>query len=86
MTAPINIGSFEAKTHFSQLLEQVEQGAQFVITRRGKKIAQLMAVENEKPSADHRAAATAQMREKLRAQGVSFTTDEILEMIREGRR
>ena len=35
------IGAFEAKTHFSQLLERVHQGTVFIVTRRGKPIAQL---------------------------------------------
>jgi prevent-host-death family protein len=35
------IGAFEAKTHFSQLLERVERGEEIVITRRGKPIAVL---------------------------------------------
>ena len=39
------VGAFEAKTHFSQLLEQVHQGAVFVVTRRGKPIAQLQPAE-----------------------------------------
>lgn len=35
------IGAFEAKTHFSQLLERAQQGTIFVVTRRGKPVAQL---------------------------------------------
>jgi antitoxin (DNA-binding transcriptional repressor) of toxin-antitoxin stability system len=33
------VGSFEAKTHLSQLLDQVEKGAVVTITRRGKPVA-----------------------------------------------
>lgn len=35
------IGSFEAKTHFSALLEKVQQGKVFVVTKRGRPVAQL---------------------------------------------
>jgi prevent-host-death family protein len=39
---PTTIGSFEAKTHFAQLLERVEQGEEIVITRCGKPVARLV--------------------------------------------
>ena len=35
------IGAFEAKTRLSELLEQVSQGHTFVITRRGRPVAEL---------------------------------------------
>ena len=38
------IGSFDAKTNFSALLERVERGEQIVITRRGKPVARLMPI------------------------------------------
>lgn len=34
-------GSFEAKTHFSEIIEKVRQGQTFIVTRRGKPIAQI---------------------------------------------
>ena len=37
----MEIGAFEAKTHLSELLQKVEGGESFVITRRGKPVAQL---------------------------------------------
>jgi prevent-host-death family protein len=37
-----SIGTFEAKTHLSDLLEQVEAGESFVITRRGQPVARLV--------------------------------------------
>ncbi|MDX1920504.1 MAG: type II toxin-antitoxin system prevent-host-death family antitoxin [Candidatus Caenarcaniphilales bacterium] len=38
------IGSFEAKTHFSRLIEQVENGEveEFIITKYGKAVARLI--------------------------------------------
>ena len=38
------IGSFDAKTNFSALLERVERGEQIVITRRGKPVARLVPI------------------------------------------
>jgi antitoxin (DNA-binding transcriptional repressor) of toxin-antitoxin stability system len=35
----IEVGAFEAKTHFSQLLDEVEEGAVVRISRRGKPVA-----------------------------------------------
>jgi prevent-host-death family protein len=37
----VNIGTLEAKTRLSELLQAVQQGSTFVITRNGKPIAQL---------------------------------------------
>ncbi len=39
------MGAFEAKTHFSSLLEQVERGEEFLITRHGHPVARLMSVK-----------------------------------------
>lgn len=38
------IGSFEAKTHLSSLLEKVEQGETFTITRHGTPVARLVPI------------------------------------------
>ena len=45
------LGAFEAKTHLSKLLEEVEAGEQVLITRHGKAVARLVPVE---PSATER--------------------------------
>ena len=37
-----SVGAFEAKTHFSSLLERVERGEQIIITRHGKPVAKLV--------------------------------------------
>jgi len=42
------IGAYEAKTHFSQILEKVENGADFIITKRGKPVAKISSIEQEK--------------------------------------
>ena len=38
------IGIFDAKTHFSAIMEKVVQGKDFLITRRGHPIAKITAV------------------------------------------
>lgn len=43
------VGAFDAKTHLSSLLERVEKGERFTITRHGKPIAQLVPVEQRDP-------------------------------------
>jgi prevent-host-death family protein len=35
------IGSFEAKTHFAAILEKAQQGTVFIVTKRGRPVAQL---------------------------------------------
>ena len=44
------VGAFEAKTHFSALLEKAEKGEEIVITKHGHAVAKLVptqAVDNE---------------------------------------
>jgi len=41
------IGVFEAKTHFSKLLEKIEQGNDFIVTKRGKTVARIIPFEKE---------------------------------------
>lgn len=36
------IGAFEAKTHLSRLLDDVEQGEEIVITKHGRPVARLV--------------------------------------------
>jgi len=36
------VGAFNAKTHLSQLLEEVKNGSEITITKRGKPIARLI--------------------------------------------
>ena len=42
------IGAFEAKTRLSELLEQVSRGRTFLITRRGRPIAELRPVATDR--------------------------------------
>jgi prevent-host-death family protein len=38
----MNIGTFEAKTHFSEIIEEVQKGKDFIITKRGKPVAKII--------------------------------------------
>lgn len=43
----IIVGSFEAKTKLAELLDKVEAGESVTITRRGKAVAQLVAIKTD---------------------------------------
>lgn len=78
------IGAFEAKTHLSELLAAVEKGEIFIITRRGKPVAELRPLRAAPSTRD---AAIADLK-RLRAQikGPSITLAEILDWRDEGRK
>ena len=48
LTKNNTIGTFDAKTHLSQLLEKVRNGNKITITKRGKPIALLIPFRKEK--------------------------------------
>jgi prevent-host-death family protein len=78
------IGAFEAKTHFSRIIEEVERGADYVITRRGKPVAQIIPFKQEKELTRKEAIAQLiEMRKLYRGEPGSFN---IREAIEEGRR
>jgi prevent-host-death family protein len=80
---PTEIGAFEAKTKFSELLRKVEQGERFTITLRGKAVAQLSPATDSAISAEERAAAF----QRLRSPSIhGVPTETLLEWIREGRK
>jgi antitoxin (DNA-binding transcriptional repressor) of toxin-antitoxin stability system len=82
------VGAFEAKTHLSELLAAVEGGAHFVITRRGRAVAELRPVQAGQDAIRQRALQVmATLQRELRAQGVApFTADELVALRDEGRR
>ena len=77
------VGIFEAKTHLSELLAEVEKGMTLTITRRGQAIAVLSPI-TDKPT--QRQAATAALAEIRRSQKQAVTADDILSWKEEGRR
>jgi len=80
---PTEIGAFDAKTKFSELLRKVGQGERFTVTLRGKAVARLEPVLDTGISQDEREAAF----ERLRNPSISeVSTETLLEWIREGRK
>jgi len=43
------LGLFETKTHLSEIVKQVELGQSFIITRRGRAVAELRPANQDKP-------------------------------------
>ncbi len=60
------IGSYQAKTHLPQLLERVERGEAFAITRHGREVARLVPVTPQaaRPDAAEVIAAMARFQEE----------------------
>lgn len=42
----MSIGAYEAKTHFSRILDEVEEGKTITITRHGVPIARIVPISN----------------------------------------
>jgi prevent-host-death family protein len=76
------IGAFEAKTRFGQLLDWVEAGDEVVITRRGKAIARLVPPAG---AIDRAACHAAVERIRARRQGITLNGLKIKDLINEGR-
>jgi prevent-host-death family protein len=67
-----DIGAYEAKTHLGQLLERVEKGERFVITRHGRPVAELVPAEGrQRLTVRQQVAELNVLREGLLARGVS---------------
>ena len=83
-----HVGIFDAKTHLSSLVDEVEKGGEIVITRHGKPVAKLVraeerlspdAVERRKQSLDR----LSEIGNRLK---LNLTHEEIKRRIEEGRR
>jgi prevent-host-death family protein len=75
------VGAYEAKTHLSQLIEEVTKGQQVAITRNGTPVALLVPVPStQKPEARE---VIRQLRELRR--GITLGSLSLREMIDEGR-
>lgn len=82
------VGIFEAKTNLSSLVDEVENGAEVVITRHGKPVAKLVPSGEQRHGADavaRRKQAIAELREMARTRGRRMSQDEIKSWIEEGR-
>jgi prevent-host-death family protein len=79
------IGSFEAKTHLSRLLDQVERGEVFTITKNGRPVAKLVPIA-EPPRRDVPQAIADLLALRKERAGRGLSVAEIKETIDEGRR
>lgn len=53
--AMTEVGAYEAKTHLAELLERVQRGERFVITKHGRPVAELVPTSVVDAQAVHRA-------------------------------
>lgn len=76
------VGAYEAKTYLPKLLERVEKGERFVITRHGRPVAELVPVNRRDPEKIRKAI------ESLKAFQATHSLGgiSVRNMIREGRK
>jgi prevent-host-death family protein len=77
------VGAYEAKTHFSALLEKVEAGEEITITKHGNPVAKLVPIKKERTEAERRAIIE---RWKEKSKGLSLGGLKIRDLINEGRK
>lgn len=66
------IGAYEAKTHLPKLLERIQKGERFTITKHGRPVAELVPVTRKDPEAVRQTINRMRSyRETLRKRGVN---------------
>ncbi len=73
------VGIFEAKTHFSALIEEAREGATIIVTKNGEPVAQIVPIPERRSEASEAMRRILSTRAKL--DGIT-----IRELIEEGRR
>jgi prevent-host-death family protein len=83
-----HVGIFQAKTHLSSLLDEVEKGGEITITRHGKPVARLIQATAELSPEEvaARKKALRELRAMARETKLNPTIEEIKDWINEGRR
>ena len=82
-----HVGIFEAKTHLSALLDEVEKGGEVTITRHGKPVAKLVRTEAElsPEEIERRREAIKSIRKRAREINLGVSHKTIKRWINEGR-
>ncbi|MCL6445289.1 MAG: type II toxin-antitoxin system prevent-host-death family antitoxin [Alicyclobacillus sp.] len=75
------VGAYDVRTHFAELLDEVENGEVILVTRRGKPVAKIVPYHTEQMSLDDIMGEFERLRKQISTEGPS-----IREMIEEGRR
>ena len=83
LPATDTIGAYDAKTHFSALLEKVEAGEEFTITKHGTPVARLVPVKKERTEAERREVIERWLE---KSKGLSLGGLKIRDLINEGRK
>ena len=87
-----DVGAFDAKTYFAELLRKVQTGAKFNITKNGKKVAVLQGVQSVQNQATfdahQRILTRSQKMKDLRKKsgGASLSAKDLKELKNEGRK
>ncbi len=79
------VNLFDAKNRLSVLIDQVEEGQEVTITRRGKPVARLVPIEAQVEAARRAVAKLHALRAGIAARGQSFTWTELKEYRDAGR-
>ena len=83
------VGIFDAKTHLSSLVDEVEKGGEIVITRHGKPVAKLVRADKfdrlTPEQVEKRRQALKELREIGERLKLNLTHEEIKARIEEGR-
>ncbi len=86
----MEIGIFEARNRFSELIEAAERGEEVVVTRRGRPVVRLSSVDDAQLRADRAQEVLKRLdehRERIHKRlGRAFTHEEIISARDEGRR
>ena len=77
------VGTFEAKTHLSELLDRVARGEKITITRHGVPAALLIPVDNKERTLSHQEIVAGMRALRKRVKPDTMT---VREMVNEGRR
>jgi prevent-host-death family protein len=83
MPNTVTIGAFEAKTHFSEVISEVQNGSDYVITKRGKPVAKVIPVIERRQTRQEFLEACRELRNLWK--GPPLKPGEIKEMIEDGR-